>query len=70
VSVLLAPAHEELINARWSDARALLHGRAMFVRVLSPPFPCAGTGDLRVVRAVSDGERIELVLTYADFKRL
>ncbi|HEV2908835.1 MAG TPA: hypothetical protein VGX02_06125 [Candidatus Eremiobacteraceae bacterium] len=70
MSVLLAPAFEELINARWSDARARLQGRATRLRVLAPPFPCVGTGELRVVRAVSDGDQIELVLTYADFKRL
>jgi hypothetical protein len=70
VSVLLAPAYEELINTRWSDARALLQARATRVRVLAPPFPCAGTGELRVVRAVADDDKIELVLTYADFKRL
>jgi len=70
VSVLLAPAHEDLINASYEHARRRLHGVDLFVRVLTPMHPSAGTGQLHVVRATEHGGGLELVLTYADYVRL
>lgn len=70
MSVLLAPTHEDLINIRWADARGLLGDREVFVRLLAPPHACAGTGELRVVRATALENGVEVVLTYADFVRV
>lgn len=69
MSPLLAPEREDLINSSYADARQRLRGDVS-VHVLVPPYPCAGIGSLRVVRARSVERGTELVLTYADYERL
>jgi hypothetical protein len=70
VSTLQAAANEDLINAPFANARERFSDAQLFVRVLAPPYPCAGVGALRVVRATPQDGRIDLVVTYADFDRL
>ena len=67
---MLAPSHEDLINAPYADARERLRGSELCVRVLAPAHACAGVGGLRVVRATEQSDGFELVLTYADYIRL
>jgi len=67
---MLAPSHEDLINAPYADARERLRGSELFVRVLAPAHACGGVGELHVVRATEQRDGLELVLTYADYVRL
>jgi hypothetical protein len=67
---MLAPAHEDLINAPYADARERLRAVDLFVRVLAPAHASAGVGQLHVVRAIEQRGGFELVLTYADYVRL
>ncbi|MBV8171521.1 MAG: hypothetical protein JO219_06300 [Candidatus Eremiobacteraeota bacterium] len=69
-----APFHEELINLPYAQARERLldagqHSGDLFVRVLAPPQPSIGVGELRVARATPVEGGLELLLTYSDFIR-
>jgi len=52
------------------QARALLAGRALSLRVLLPPYPALGLGTLRVLRIAERGERTEIVAGYEAYERL
>ncbi len=52
------------------EARALLAGRELSLRVLRPPYPALGLGVLRVLRVSERGERTEIVAGYEGYERL
>ncbi|MBV8081387.1 MAG: hypothetical protein JO293_05585 [Candidatus Eremiobacteraeota bacterium] len=66
-TVPVVPVHEDLINEPYADVHT---DGERFIRVLTPPRPSAGVGELRVVRAVETSRGTEFVLTYTDFVRL
>jgi hypothetical protein len=40
------------------------------IEVIAPPYPCAGAGVLRVVRAVEDADSLALTAAYERYDRL
>jgi hypothetical protein len=44
--------------------------RKITLEVVTPPYPCAGTGAIRVVRATEQPSAIALVAAYEGFDRL
>ena len=40
------------------------------IEILTPPYACAGSGTLRIVRALFRDDAIELAATYEGFDRL
>jgi hypothetical protein len=52
------------------EARALLGGRELFLRLLRPPYPVVGLGVLRVLRVSERDERTEIVAGYEAYERL
>ncbi|GAC1582589.1 MAG: hypothetical protein NVS3B7_18010 [Candidatus Elarobacter sp.] len=69
-----APAVEDLVMMPWASARAALADRPLRVRVLTPPYPVVGLGELRLlrVRALSgehDGA-YELTCGYDGYDKL
>jgi hypothetical protein len=51
-------------------ARALLEGRELSLRLLLPPYPALGLGELRVLRIVERDARTEIVAGYDGYERL
>jgi len=52
------------------EARAMLAGRAIALRMLLPPYPAIGLGRLRVVRVKEGGDATELLCSYEGYERL
>ena len=52
------------------EARALLARRTLSLRVLRPPFPALGCGELRILRILEDADTTRLVAGYDRYERL
>lgn len=56
------------------DALDACRGRApdlqITLEIIAPPYPCAGTGAVRVVRATHTEDSISLAAAYEGFDRL
>jgi len=52
------------------DALERLAGSHVTVDVLVPPYPCAGTGALRVLRASHANASVALLTAYEGYERL
>ncbi len=61
---------EDIILMPEVQARRVLRGRPLMLRVLAPLGPHAGRGKLRVLRAAAVNERVELVCGYEAYDRL
>ena len=65
-----APQQEKLALLPYSRALEELAGRDVRVTLVTPPYPCMGVGELRVVRVHDDGGTVTLDLSYESFERL
>jgi hypothetical protein len=52
------------------EARSLLDGRAIALRLLQPPYPAIGLGRLRVVRVTERADSTELLCSYEGYERI
>jgi hypothetical protein len=52
------------------EARALLAGRAISLRLLLPPYPALGLGRLRVLRVKERADSTELLCSYEGYERI
>ena len=64
---LAAPSHPELLLVPMTEALARVRERDVRVHVLTPPYPCFGSGALRVVRALERGDALDLEVTYEHY---
>ncbi len=53
-----------------TEARILLRDRVLVWKLLRPPYPALGIGELRVLRIREEDERIELIAGYERYERL
>lgn len=60
----------DLLLVPYTRAIELLADRDITLTILAPPYPAAGLGPLRVVRADDDGAVVRLTATYDDYERL
>jgi hypothetical protein len=65
---------EDLVMMPWTQARARLGGHPLRLRLVTPPYPAAGVGTLRLLRvAVLGGAHdgaYELTCGYDGYERL
>jgi hypothetical protein len=59
----------EFVLLPWSEAREALAGRPVVLRVLTPPYPASGSGELRVLR-VREGASYDVVVGYESYRRV
>jgi hypothetical protein len=60
----------DLVLLPWIEARGRLGPRACAVRVLSPPYPAIGGGELRVLRVRETGAApLDVVCGYERYRR-
>jgi hypothetical protein len=60
----------DLVMLPWIDARRRLGAREHVVRVLTPPYPAIGGGELRVLRVRENGtEPLDVVCGYERYRR-
>ena len=52
------------------DARAILGGRTLTLRILRPPYPAVGTGTLRLLRVLERDGRTQMIAGYDGYERL
>jgi hypothetical protein len=64
-ALLLTPLRDALFGGALE-----LHERRVTVDILAPRFPSAGTGTLRVVRALDAGVEVSIVAAYEDYVKL
>jgi hypothetical protein len=62
--------HDALTLMPEPQARRILAGSVLTLRVLRPPFPALGVGALRVLRVRDADSRIELIAGYDNYERL
>lgn len=65
---------EDLVMLPWTSARAALADRPLRLRVLTPPYPAVGLGQLRLLRVLAltgahDGA-FELTCGYDGYERI
>jgi hypothetical protein len=61
----------DLVLVPWTEARAAFAGRAVTLRVLTPPYPAIGAGVLRVLRVRERaGEPLDVVCGYERYRRI
>jgi hypothetical protein len=65
---------EDLVMLPWTSARAALADRPLRLRVLTPPYPALGLGELRLLRVLAldrahDGA-FELTCGYDGYERV
>lgn len=61
----------DLVMLPWLEARDILGDRPVALRVLTPPFPCAGGGMLRVLRVRErPSEPLDVLCGYERYKRI
>ncbi len=64
---------EDLVMMPWTQARSALAGRALRLRLVTPPYPAVGVGELRLLRvAVLGGAHdgaYELTCGYDGYER-
>jgi hypothetical protein len=61
---------DELPMTALVEARAMLAGRAMRLRMLLPPYPALGCGVLRALRVSEQGDMLEIVAGYETYERV
>ncbi len=61
---------EDLVLIPETDARRILAGRALRMRVLAPLGTFAGRGVLRVLRTIPAQECVELVCGYESYEQV
>ena len=65
---------EDLVMMPWTQARTALAGHSLRLRLVTPPYPAAGVGALRLLRvAVLSGAHngaYELTCGYDGYERL
>ena len=65
---------EDLVMLPWTTARAALADRPLRVRVLTPPYPVVGLGELRLLRVRALGGEhdgaFELTCGYEGYDKL
>jgi hypothetical protein len=60
----------DLVLMPWIEARRRLGARAHELRVLAPPYPAIGGGELRVLRVREDGPGpLDVVCGYERYRR-
>lgn len=60
----------DLVLMPWREARRKLDARAHALRVLTPPYPAIGCGELRVLRVRDDGSpALDVVCGYERYRR-
>jgi hypothetical protein len=60
----------DLVMLPWVDARRRLGSREFAVRVLAPPYPAIGGGELRVLRVRENGAApLDVVCGYERYRR-
>jgi hypothetical protein len=60
----------DLVLLPWIEARRRLGSRAHVLRVLTPPYPAIGGGELRVLRVRDDGiAPLDVVCGYERYRR-
>ena len=59
-----------LLRPLRSVSAGLASGHTLTIDGISPPYPCAGTGCLRVIRATPTGESVALTAAYDGYRRL
>jgi len=65
-----APDTEKLLLLPFVRALEELHGSDVRVTLLTPPYPCVGIGELRVVRVGEEDGATKLDLSYENYERL
>lgn len=65
-----APHAEKLLLLPFVRALEELHGGDVRVALLTPPYPCVGIGELRVVRVGEQDGATKLDLSYENYERL
>ncbi len=61
----------DLVLMPWIDARRAIGERAHVLRIVTPPYPAAGGGTLRVLRVRERGEApLEIACGYERYRRL
>lgn len=60
----------DLVLAGEVDARAALAGRALSLRLLTPPYPAVGLGRLRVLRLHEREGQTEMLCSYEGYARI
>jgi hypothetical protein len=61
----------DLVLVPWAEARAALAGHPLALRVLTPPYPAIGAGELRVLRVRErTGEPLDVVCGYERYRRI
>ena len=65
------PSSDDLLLRPLRSASAgLAPGHTLTIDVISPPYPCAGIGCLRVIRATRNGGTVALTAAYDGYRRL
>ena len=60
----------DLVLMPWRDARRRLGERPHALRVLTPPYPAIGCGELRVLRVRDDGgSTLDVLCGYERYRR-
>ncbi len=60
----------DLVLMPWLEARRRLDARAHALRVLTPPYPAIGCGELRVLRVREDGDApLDVLCGYERYRR-
>jgi hypothetical protein len=70
MDVDISPPESVLTLLPEVEARALLAGRDLSLRLLRPPYPAIGVGTLRVLRVSELAGRTEIVAGYEGYERL
>ncbi|MDQ6780731.1 MAG: hypothetical protein M3Z37_06220 [Candidatus Eremiobacteraeota bacterium] len=65
-----APQQEQVVLEPYLVSLSRLAGRDVRVTVVSPPYPCVGVGELRVIRSRESDDVVTLDLTYERYERL
>jgi hypothetical protein len=64
-ALLLTPLYDVLFGDRSQPSQ-----QHVTIDILAPPYPAAGTGALRVVRAMSSESALHLVAAYEGYEKL
>ena len=65
-----ASLQEKLLLLPYSRGLEQLAGSDVRVDMVTPPYPCLGVGELRVVRVTEEGGSVKLDLSYDNYERL
>jgi hypothetical protein len=61
----------DLVLLPWIEARGILGNQPIALRVLTPPYPAAGGGTLRVLRVRErTDEPLDVICGYERYKRI